>query len=80
MGARPELSLVQSSTVDPDTVAAVRQLLELVESGEIQSVAYIALHKGTRYSGDVTGAALTKPIFALGLVRILEEKLNQLVR
>jgi hypothetical protein len=80
MGAIPSLVLVAPATGDEDTVTSLRRLLALAEQGEIRGVAYVALHTGNGYSGDVTGAALERPIYALGLAHVLEEKLNALIR
>ena len=80
MGARPELAVVGGEQSDQDTVAALRILLSLAERGEIVGVAYVALHKGSCYSGDVTGSARDRPIYALGLAHVLEESVAKLVR
>jgi hypothetical protein len=80
MGAIPNLCLVATPQGDEDTVTALRSLLALAEAGQIRGVAYVALHTGNGYSGDVTGAALERPIYALGLAHILEDRLNQLIK
>lgn len=79
MGARPSLVVVPPPQSDDDTVTALRMLLARAEAGEIRGLAYVALHNGNGYSGDVTGAALERPIYALGIAHILEEKINQLL-
>lgn len=80
MGVRPCLVEVGGNRGDEDTVAALRLLLALAEKGEIVGVAYVALHKGSSYSGDVTGAARDRPIYALGLAHVLGESVSKLIR
>lgn len=80
MGDRPILSLVSDPVGDEDTLARLRELILMVESGEILGIAYVALHKGNGYSGDVTGTAKDRPVYALGLAHILEEAISQLIK
>ena len=80
MGATPTLIAISPPALtDEDTLAALRFLLKLAEAGEIQGLVYVAMHKGDAYSGDVTGAAKERPIYALGLAQILEEQITQLI-
>lgn len=59
--------------VDEETVTALTQLLEAAQAGRIVGIAYVALHHGPDYSGDVVGHAKSHPIFTLGIARALED-------
>ena len=59
--------------VDQHTIDTLSKLLDLARRGKITGGAYIALHQGPDYSGDVFGHARQHPIFTLGVVRALEE-------
>lgn len=67
-----ELQLVQP-TVDQPTVDALTKLLEDARRGSVVGVAYVALHHGSDYSGDVVGQAEAHPLFTLGIARALED-------
>lgn len=71
------LRLVQPQA-DKATVEALTILLEKAKQGGVVGFAYVALHQGGQYSGDVIGRARRFPIYALGLVRKLENLIDQL--
>lgn len=62
-----------SLAIDNDTVTALEHLLESAKAGKIIGLAYIALHNGPDYSGDVIGHAKSRPLFTMGVVRALED-------
>lgn len=63
---------VIAAPVDQHTVDTLNKLLEEARSGKIVGIAYVALHQGPDYSGDVIGHARQHPIFTLGVVKALE--------
>jgi hypothetical protein len=65
---------------DKATVEALTKLLEQAQKGAVVGLAYIALHQGAAYSGDVIGRAKSFPIYTLGLVRALEHLLSSFIR
>lgn len=75
----PTLKLMEKS-VSQETVEALTRLLADAKRGEIAGFAYIALHQGTSYSGDVIGRAKQFPIYTLGLVKALEDLLVRRLR
>ena len=52
----------------------------LAREGKVKGLAYIAIHAGDEYSGDVVGSVLDRPIYAIGLTHLLKEKLEALVK
>ena len=67
-----ELKVVQP-IADKATVEALTKLLKEAKEGSVVGFAYVALHQGTSYSGDVIGRAKRFPIYTLGLVKALEQ-------
>lgn len=74
-----DLKLVQPRE-DKATVEALTKLLEQAKKGSVVGFAYVALHQGAMYSGDVIGRAKQFPIYTLGLTRALEQLLSSLIR
>lgn len=74
-----DLRLVQPQT-DKATVEAVEKLLEQAKQGTVVGFAYVAMRQGGKYSGDVVGRARQFPIYALGLVRTLENLIVKLIQ
>lgn len=62
-----------------ETIETCRSLLREAEAGNVVGLAYMALHRGSDYSGHVVGRAKHTPVFALGLLRALEIKLSRLI-
>lgn len=60
-------------TVDRDTLEALERLVSAAKAGRIVGLAYVALHCGPDYSGDVVGRARAHPLFTRGVVRALED-------
>ena len=60
-------------TVDRETVETLHRLLKEAQAGRIVGFAYVALHCGPDYSGDVVGHATAHPLFTLGVARALED-------
>lgn len=71
--------LVEPS-VDAETVATLTLLLQAAQEGRIVGLAYVALHNGPDYSGDVVGRARQHPIFTLGIARALEDLVAEHLR
>jgi hypothetical protein len=59
--------------IDRETLEALEQLVADAKAGRIVGLAYVALHAGTDYSGDVVGRAKAHPIFTLGVCRALAD-------
>jgi hypothetical protein len=57
--------------VDRGTVEALERLLSAARAGQIVGLAYVALHCGPDYSGDVVGRAKAHPLFTRGIVSAL---------
>ena len=72
---RGKLFLVKPRA-DADTVDVLTELRDAATRGEIVGFVYVALHKGSSYSGDVVGAARANPILCRGLVGMLWDKLS----
>jgi hypothetical protein len=66
-------------TVSQETVRELEDMLSQAKSGEIQGIAYVALHKGQAFSIATVGAALTAPTYCLGAVSILKAALIKLI-
>lgn len=54
------------------TVEKLTDLLDQARRGDIVGIAYVALGRGTDYTGDVVGRARSHPIFMLGTARALD--------
>jgi len=63
---------------DKETVEVLYDLLKQAHEGKIIGFAYVALHPGCDYSGDVVGTARSTPLLARGIVGALWEELPTL--
>lgn len=57
---------------DRETIEILLDLLYRAEQGEVVGLAYVALHRGKDYSGDVSGSVKSHPLFTIGVIRALE--------
>ena len=73
----PVLKLAQPSS-STETVETLLRLLSEARAGQVVGLAYVALHSGARYSGDVVGRARAFPLYTLGLCKALEDQLAKL--
>lgn len=55
----------------PETVAALRWLLEQAEAGYVVGVAYVAVHKGKTFATHAAGEARRNPAFTCGMLGAL---------
>lgn len=76
---RGKLFLVKPQA-DNDTVEVLTELRDAATRGEIVGLIYVALHRGSGYSGDVVGVAKDNPILCRGLVGTLWDKLATTLR
>ena len=74
---RPALRLVDP--VSRDTVARLRDLLELAERGEVVGLAYAAMRRGRKYTVHVCGEAERSPTYARGMVDALQDEIGRRV-
>ena len=72
------LKLVQPQE-DRATVEELTKLLEKAKTGAIVGLAFVAMHQGGEYSGDVIGRAKAFPVYTLGLIRALEAIVHRLI-
>lgn len=64
------VQLVQP-VVDSETVGTLEKLLVDAKAGRVVGLAYVALHHGPDYSGDVVGRAKAHPLFTRGIAAAL---------
>lgn len=77
--AHPLIKLVAPAK-DAETVDVLEDLLGRARRGEVIGLAYVALHPGCDYSGDVVGVARLTPLLARGIVGALWEELPSLAK
>jgi uncharacterized protein (UPF0210 family) len=65
---------------DQETVKALELLLEQAKAGEVMGLAYVAIHRGHGYSGNVVGVAEDAPMLVRGVCRALEDQIAKLPR
>jgi hypothetical protein len=65
--------------VSSDTIEALQTMSRLAGKGEIVGIAYAVMLKGRRVLVNTTGAAHRNPIFALGMVRLLDRSVSDQV-
>lgn len=61
------------AAVDSETVAALERLLQQAQQGQAVGLAYVVLHQGHDYSGDVVGHATAHPLLVRGIVGALAD-------
>lgn len=76
---KPPFRLVPDA-ISTDTTTALRQLLQLAESGELIGIAFAAMMKQRRYFVNTAGEAHRNPTFARGIVAALDDDLGQRMR
>jgi hypothetical protein len=64
----------------PDTIEALEILARLARGGEIVGIAYAVMLKGRRVLVNTTGEAHRSPIFARGMVALLDDALAEMVQ
>ena len=74
-----KFSIVQP-LADAELVCALTFLLEAAKAGRIIGLAYVALHPGQEFSGEVIGTCRNSPLVARGLCRALEDSVSVLPR
>lgn len=67
-------------TFSKDTVAALRQLLDYAERGELTGIAFAATFKRMRYITNVAGLLAKNPTFCRGAIKALDDDLALIIR
>src|SRR4051812_2018883 len=62
-------------SISHDTVRELEMLLKAAKIGHVVGVAYVAMLKSRQFIADTTGVPRRNPVFALGMVRILDDVL-----
>jgi hypothetical protein len=63
-----------------DTIEALDILARLARNGEVVGIAYAVMLKGRRVLVNTTGEAHRSPIFARGMVALLDDSLADIVQ
>ena len=66
---------LQESHFSPETVAFLEEMLEKARRGEVLGHAGSWMYKDRRWSNEIKGEADRNPVFALGMVRVLDVQL-----
>jgi hypothetical protein len=67
-----------NAVASTEVVEALEGLLASARRGEVTGIAFVVLHPGLEYSGDVVGSAIQSPVIARGLVGCLWDRLSVL--
>lgn len=65
--------------VSRDLVICLEQLLAAAQNGTVRGIAFGAILSQQRYITNVAGACHKNPTFTLGVVRVLDHELHELV-
>lgn len=61
-----------------DTVEALEHLLRQAQKGQLTGLAFVALYRGRHVEASATGEVIRNPIFARGMLRVLDDKLVEI--
>lgn len=61
-----------------DTVETLRTLLKQAEDGLIIGVAFAVMYRGRFFVASTTGECFRNPIWSIGMVGLLDQKLRRL--
>jgi len=67
------------SEVSQAVVEELEDLLKEAREGNVQGIAYIALHRGVAMSDNVLGRLRLSPVLALGMLRVLQKSIEELL-
>jgi len=71
----PGLPDRRQSAVSRDTIHCLERLLEAARAGQLQGLAYVAIHLHRNFSVNVCGEAHRSPVFARGALASLDDEL-----
>lgn len=68
---------VVPDTLSKDVVTCLRALLEDAQAGKLHGIVFAGMYKGKRLITNTAGEAAKSPIFARGMVAVLDDEVRR---
>lgn len=76
---RPTPFQVARQSISHDTIEALEQLLDEARRGRVIGLSYVAMYKRREFVTNATGEAYRNPVFARGMVSVLDDHLREMI-